>query len=84
MHINTQAHTYMQYKYINYKSATCSPVQMFTHILCVRPKNTQACLVRPKKIALFPEDRVAKKSLTRAAAKKIFLHTNGNPNEKRK
>ena len=37
-----------------------------------------------KKIALFLEDRVAKKSLTRAAAKKFFLHTNGNPDEKRK
>ena len=35
-------------------------------------------------IALFPEDRVAKKSLTRAAAKIFVLHTNGNPNEKRK
>ena len=31
-----------------------------------------------KNIALFQEDRVAKKSLTRAAAKKMFLHKNGN------
>ena len=40
-------------------------------------------IISPKKKALFPEDLVAKTSLTRVVATKFFLHTNGNPNEKR-